>query len=596
MSSVDTFVTAAEEMSPDDDYSKFKGALPDHVPHSPTSKPASPARNIIALPTTQNHDLEDNLTNTSVTVIQRAPKNLQPRRKPDNDRPHLGIETNADIMPHSSFTERQTSSSEKSTATEIPTNFRADYCEQDTGAAIEPPVRPTRLPEDLLETGKGRQLDEDVIEANTSAIDLSKSKAQTSPLHAEDKLPAEEEIGSGSSPFVDTQISGTLDQQNPSVLDVYARYQNPLLYPSFIYAPSSFSQVRSAREGFDAMTPIHEEEFADRVSSDQQHPYNNSPHFRTSVPESGPCFSAQTRVTTSSLPQGYNPNKPSASNSAQFPTSSTSDQAAERIAARIQASVSQSSLGNDQSQPGQMVAKLLSGPVIFSYIEPHKITNCWLSSCGDPTSSTDGQTVICPRCGDHSFVRYCSIAHLLSDMKDHYINHCGRRQNLLIVDENTMTPLRASFRPFVRVGEQNHDSIERHRQALYHAYPPELQANTTRPPSDYYLFSDADRFDAAGLPMTPANLATFRGTGSIAGRVRFNASDPRKPLFAELLERLLALGISAGTEKPRGCRLLFVWIKENLVGQHEWTEIMITRTCLAMQLEFGWNVELGLRD
>lgn len=280
------------------------------------------------------------------------------------------------------------------------------------------------------------------------------------------------------------------------------------------------------------------------------------------------------------------------------PASNTSSQAVDLITNRILRDSRHGSLVDRPSRAGQMSAKILSSEPLFSYNQPHKMTNCWLSSCDRPTASSDGRTVICPRCGDHSYVRYCSITHLIADMRDHYTTHCGRRANLLMLDERTVTPTRQAMREFIKVAEEDHDSVERHRQALYHAYPPESDTTTisTRPPSDYYIFSDADRFDATGLAVTVTNLNQYRGTGSIAGRVRYNQNDPRKGLFATLLERLLVLGVSAGTANTGGCRMLFVWIKENLAGQGEWTEIMITRMCLAMQLEFGWNVDKNLRD
>lgn len=379
-------------------------------------------------------------------------------------------------------------------------------------------------------------------------------------------------------PSINASSSSTMSHNHPTPARRDKTHSTPLS-----------KRFRATKEVLTIMSPIREERSRESGLICEGNPQN--PAIDTDLATPG----KQSKIPAPSLPSNVNPQSDLTPIRPISP--SKSQQAADYIAGRTQANPSPQQPFTNRIRPGQMVEVLLATPPLFSYNQPHSMTNCWLQGCGSATVSSDNRTVACPRCGDHSYVRYCCSTHLLSDMKEHYIDHCGRRQNLLHIDESTMTPVRGSVREFVRVNHKDHDSVERHRQALYHAYPPESETtnNSTRAPADYYVFGDADRFDAQGLRVTVANLYDFRGAGSIAGRVKHNPMDPKKELFAIMLRRLLALGVSAGTVNDGGCRRLFMWIKENLVGQGAWTEIMITRMCLAMQLEFGWRVDKELR-
>lgn len=49
---------------------------------------------------------------------------------------------------------------------------------------------------------------------------------------------------------------------------------------------------------------------------------------------------------------------------------------------------------------------------------------CAKMGCPNPCSSMDGFSVVCPRCGPFSLVRYCGKEHLWEDVKGHWI-YCG---------------------------------------------------------------------------------------------------------------------------------------------------------------------------
>ncbi|KAK5958265.1 hypothetical protein OHC33_000107 [Knufia fluminis] len=241
----------------------------------------------------------------------------------------------------------------------------------------------------------------------------------------------------------------------------------------------------------------------------------------------------------------------------------------------------------DYAQRGLLKSNLLDGDVCFSYARPNVMTNCWLPDCQRPTNSCDSRTALCPRCGPYSYVRYCSVRHLHIDARRHYTEDCGRRPNHLpYIDEATIHPVNNPPRPFIGCMSSMNDSFERHRQALYHSYPPDVQV-------DYYIFSDADNLVAREGPdaaVTSAMLAKYRGTGSVIATVQISPKDVQKAQFASLLENLLSLGCAAGTLDQISCGIFFLLIKSDLQDQDLWDESMIDRVCLAMQLEFGWRV------
>lgn len=240
---------------------------------------------------------------------------------------------------------------------------------------------------------------------------------------------------------------------------------------------------------------------------------------------------------------------------------------------------------------GQLISDLLSQPFAFSFIVANPLTNCRLPSCKLPTSSRSSNTVTCPRCGSLSFVRYCSLKHLQADIRRHYTEECGRRQNHLpYIDMRTVDPASLPHRSFVAVSDPLNDSLERHRQAIFYFYSPNQEV-------EYHIFNDADLIivdQAEDFIPTPAMLSLYRGLGSAITSVNFSGHDTTKEQSRATLENLLSLGTSAGSVSPSACRSLYTCVKEVLEERGLWNNIMIERVCLAMQLEFGWRVDSEL--
>jgi hypothetical protein len=115
---------------------------------------------------------------------------------------------------------------------------------------------------------------------------------------------------------------------------------------------------------------------------------------------------------------------------------------------------------------------------------------CAKHSCDKRCNLWDGRTVICPKCGPFSEVRYCCKEHLLQDIKWHWI-YCGQmtftqpcRENSVPRDVRDGPPLVPCLHPY--------DTPERHRQAVYF--------NVNIREGDYFVFSDYADWAQAGFP------------------------------------------------------------------------------------------------
>ena len=240
---------------------------------------------------------------------------------------------------------------------------------------------------------------------------------------------------------------------------------------------------------------------------------------------------------------------------------------------------------------GTACDQLRDQSLFFSYDTANDVTACWLSQCNHTTMSTDGSTCICPRCGSYSAIRYCSVSHLRADILYHYKYHCGRRSyHLPFVDENTIHPTKEPMRAFIDALRPQDDSFERHRQAVYRAFP-------TNPDVDYHIFSDTDLLTSAELPdriPTPVLLAKYRGKGQVVATVVLSDDSALKARFSIALEKMLRCGCTAGSNAPEECAQFINCVKAYFLERGLWDTAMVQRIGLATQLEFGYKIPLSL--
>lgn len=135
---------------------------------------------------------------------------------------------------------------------------------------------------------------------------------------------------------------------------------------------------------------------------------------------------------------------------------------------------------------------------------------CAKADCDKRCNSWDGASVICPRCGPFSEVRYCGPEHLYADIKQHWA-FCGQMTFRHPCRENTI-PREQREGPPLLPSRHQWDTPERHRQAVYHS---------TNRDGDYFIFADWAEFVAAGQP---ANNVAVRCSNRVLCVVKFDGA------------------------------------------------------------------------
>lgn len=170
-------------------------------------------------------------------------------------------------------------------------------------------------------------------------------------------------------------------------------------------------------------------------------------------------------------------------------------------------------------------------PGFFWQLDSHGFP-CAKADCDKRCNLWDGVTVICPRCGPYSEIRYCSKEHLYVDVKSHWV-FCSQKTFRHPCRENSI-PRDVREGPPLLPSRHNWDTPERHRQAVYHA---------TSRSGDYFIFADWEDFLTAGQP---ANTVAVRCSNRVICTVKFD--DPAEKdrfrrilgasLFGKLFSRL----------------------------------------------------------
>jgi hypothetical protein len=133
---------------------------------------------------------------------------------------------------------------------------------------------------------------------------------------------------------------------------------------------------------------------------------------------------------------------------------------------------------------------------------------CALAGCDKRCSSWDGTSVICPRCGPYSEVRYCGQDHLFADVKAHWL-YCGQMTFVHPCRESSV-PREHKEGPPLLPSRHNWDTPERHRQAVHHAVDRS---------GDYFVFADWYDWTAAGQQ---DNIVDVRCSNRVVWVVSFN--------------------------------------------------------------------------
>ncbi|UDD56504.1 hypothetical protein AFCA_004041 [Aspergillus flavus] len=174
---------------------------------------------------------------------------------------------------------------------------------------------------------------------------------------------------------------------------------------------------------------------------------------------------------------------------------------------------------------------------------------CAKARCEKRCNLWDGATVICPRCGPFSEIRYCCKEHLLEDIKYHWL-YCGQmtfehpcRENSIPRDVRDGPPLVPCLHPY--------DTPERHRQAVYF--------NVKAHEGDYFIFSDWTDLVTAGFPESNVEV---RCSSRVIYTIRFEDANEK-----DRFRRVLATCLFMTIEVTELIDYLFRLIRDKLRSQ-----------------------------
>ncbi|EKV04681.1 hypothetical protein PDIG_87660 [Penicillium digitatum PHI26] len=213
----------------------------------------------------------------------------------------------------------------------------------------------------------------------------------------------------------------------------------------------------------------------------------------------------------------------------------------------------------------------------------HKVgIACQKRDCKVLCAMGDGVSVICPKCGPFSLVRYCGKSHLWEDAKRHW-EVCTMlpvlEQHLasLIPYDDLMGP---PMLPCLHLW----DTPQRHRQALWFS--------SARDRGDYFLFEELD--DPVKAEDAPSHIG-LRCSPRIANIVRFEDAEEK-----DRFRRCLAICLFAAVEHPALVDYLYRLVRDWMRAHNMWAsdKDMDSMLCHQMKLEMGYTIDesrLGLR-
>ncbi|OQD87557.1 hypothetical protein PENANT_c005G06107 [Penicillium antarcticum] len=150
--------------------------------------------------------------------------------------------------------------------------------------------------------------------------------------------------------------------------------------------------------------------------------------------------------------------------------------------------------------------------------------SCAFMGCGKLCSLMDEMSVVCPKCGPFSTVRYCGKRHMWDDAVMHW-EHCGE-STLTYQCQAGPVPLQILVGPPMLHNVHGLDSPEHHRQALWFS--------SASNQGDYFVFADFDPF----LPRMFGAPASHGPPCSIHIDIVVRFDDP---LWKDRFRRLLAM-------------------------------------------------------
>ncbi|KAJ6189318.1 hypothetical protein N7519_004226 [Penicillium mononematosum] len=186
---------------------------------------------------------------------------------------------------------------------------------------------------------------------------------------------------------------------------------------------------------------------------------------------------------------------------------------------------------------------------------------CQKADCQVACGFGDGGSVVCPKCGPFSLVRYCGKDHLWEDAKMHW---GGLRE------DPSLVPARGRLHQW--------DNPERHRQALWFS--------SARDRGDYFVFAEWD--DLVRAEDAPASHLALRCSPRIAHIVRFEDAEEK-----DRFRRCLAICLFAAVEHPALVDYLYRLVRDWMRAHNMWASDKDMDSMLRYQmgLEMGGTID-----
>ncbi|KAI1832620.1 hypothetical protein DTO006G1_1682 [Penicillium roqueforti] len=194
-----------------------------------------------------------------------------------------------------------------------------------------------------------------------------------------------------------------------------------------------------------------------------------------------------------------------------------------------------------------------------------------------------GVSVVCPKCGPFSLVRYCGKDHLWEDAKRHWVV-CTQ---LPVLEQCLASSISHDLLvgPPMLPNLHQWDKPERHRQALWFS--------SARDRGDYFVFAEWD--DLVKVEDDPASHLQLRCSPRIAHIVRFENAEEK-----DRFRRCLAICLFAAIEHPALVDYLYRLVRDWMRAHNMWASDKDMDSMLRYQmgLEMGGAIDqsrLGLR-
>ncbi|KAJ5606048.1 hypothetical protein N7510_008829 [Penicillium lagena] len=179
---------------------------------------------------------------------------------------------------------------------------------------------------------------------------------------------------------------------------------------------------------------------------------------------------------------------------------------------------------------------------------------CAKIDCRQASNLWDGQSVICPKCGPYSLIRYCGRDHLREDVSQHW-NHCDKYSFQHPCVPGSVPPEVLSGSPQLPC-RHRWDSPERHRQAM-------LFSTARREDSDYVLFAEWPLATAAG-----GDSREYRRRCSPQAFLAVRWADP---VARDRFRRVLAICLFSALEVQPLVGFMFRLVRDNLHLRGLWS-------------------------